>query len=252
MSIPSDAAKNRAFWDDFSDEYQTQHGAELTRRALGWGGFGIPEAELNVFEGVAGKDILELGCGAAQRSIALAQLGARPVGLDNSAQQLDHARRNMAAAGVDFPLVHASAQAVPLPDARFDIVFDDHGAMRYADPRQTLPEVARLLRPGGLLAFNMYSFLWEMCRDDEANTITTCLQKSYFDLYRLDGDDFVQFQPSYGEWIRLFRQHGFVVEDLIELRAPPDFQTTFRRPIEWVSRWPVENIWKARKTTADR
>lgn len=190
------------------------------------------------------------GAGGAQRSIGLAQRGARPVGLDNSAQQLDHARHNMAEAGVDSPLIHAPAQAVPLPDASFDIVFDDHGAMRYADPVDTLPEVRRLLRPGGILAFNMYTKLWEMCRDDEKNEITTCLQKSYFDPYRLEDDDFVQFQPTYGEWIRLFRQHGFVVEDLIELRPPLNFQTTFRRPIEWVSRWPAENIWKVRKQGA--
>lgn len=246
-SLHDDARKNREFWDEFSDDYQAQHGAELTQRAFGWGGFGLPEAELNVFGDVTGKDILELGCGAAQRSIALALRGARPVGLDNSAQQLAHARRLMADAGVDFPLVHAPAQAVPLPDASFDIIFDDHGAMRYTDPTDSLPEVARLLRPGGLLAFNMYTILWEMCRDDEAGEITTTLHKSYFDLYRLDGDDFVQFQPTYGEWIRLFRRHGFSVEDLIEVRPPEHYATTFRRPKWWVSRWPAENIWKVRK-----
>ena len=40
----------------------------------------------------------------------------------------------MDAAGVDFPLVHASAEAVPFPDASFDVVFCDHGAMTFADP----------------------------------------------------------------------------------------------------------------------
>ena len=60
-------------------------------------------------------------------------------------------------AGVDFPLIHASAEAVPLPDASFDIVFCDHGAMTFADPYRTVPEAARLLRPGGLFAFNQGS-----------------------------------------------------------------------------------------------
>ena len=101
-----------------------------------------------------GKDVLEFGCGAAQWSIALAKRGARPVGLDLSDRQLEHARRLMAEAGVDFPLVHASAESVPLPDASFDIVFCDHGAMTFADPYRTVPEAARLLRPGGLFAFN--------------------------------------------------------------------------------------------------
>ncbi len=248
MTVPPDAQKNRTFWDGFSDQYQSQHGAELTRRSMGWGAYGILDSELGVLGDVAGKDVLELGCGAAQRSIALAKLGARPVGLDNSAKQLEHARRNMAEAGVDFPLLHAPAQRVPLPDRSFDIVFDDHGAMRYADPAATLPEVARLLRPGGILAFNMYTPIWMMCYNDEISGVDTCLHTPYFELYRMDGDDFVQFSPTYGEWIRLFRRHGFTVEDLIEPQPPEGFQTTYRRPMEWVSRWPVENIWKVRKT----
>lgn len=244
----SDARKNRAFWDDFSDEYQARHGPELMGRALGWGGYGLPEAELRLLGDVVGKDVLELGCGAAQRSIALAQLGARPVGLDNSARQLEHARRLMAEAAVDFPLVHAPAQRVPLPDASFDIVFCDHGAMRYADPRETLPEVARLLRPAGVLAFSTYTPLWMMCRDDEADRIDTCLHTSYFDLYRLDDRESVQFSPTYSEWIRLFHAYGFVVEALIEPPPPEGYETTFQRPKEWVERWPVEQIWKVRKS----
>ena len=48
-----------------------------------------------------------------------------------------------------MPLVQASAEAVPVADASFDIVFCDHGAMNFADPYKTVREVARLLRPGG-------------------------------------------------------------------------------------------------------
>jgi ubiquinone/menaquinone biosynthesis C-methylase UbiE len=54
-------------------------------------------------------------------------------------------------------MVHASGESVPLPDASFDIAFCDHGAMTFADPYKTGPEVARLLRDSGLLAFNMTS-----------------------------------------------------------------------------------------------
>ena len=60
----------------------------------------------------------------------------------------------MAAAGLDFPLIHASAEATGLSGRSFDIVFCDFGAMTFADPRLTVPEAARLLRPGGLFAFS--------------------------------------------------------------------------------------------------
>ena len=132
------------------------------------------------------------------------------VGLDNSARQLEHARERMAAAGVDFPLVHAAAEAVPLPDASFDVVFCDHGAMTFADPLLVVPEVARVLRPGGLLAFSPLHAV----RAGSAPTRRTRSRSGsccdYFGIHRFDDTDgSVLFQLPYGEWIRLFRAHGF-------------------------------------------
>src|SRR6185503_17160809 len=104
---PADhVARNRAMWDGYSDEYQERHGGQLAESGGdAWGTYQIPEADLQVLGDVAGRDVLELGCGAAQWSIALAGLGARTVGLDLSPKQLEHARTAMAGAGVEFPLV---------------------------------------------------------------------------------------------------------------------------------------------------
>ena len=54
---------------------------------------------------------------------------------------------------------------------------------------------------------------------------------------------------AYGDWIRLFRANGFVVEDLIELRPPEDADTTYvdYAPLEWARAFPGEHIWKVRK-----
>ena len=126
----SDAERNRAFWDARADEYQETHREHIGRPEPRWGIWQLPESELQVLGDVAGKDVLELGCGAAQWSILLAAQGARCVGFDNSERQLEHAR----AAGADFPLVHGSAESLPFPDGSFDLVFCDHGAMTFADP----------------------------------------------------------------------------------------------------------------------
>src|SRR6266487_4720730 len=107
--LPEHVRRNKAMWEATSDAYEQRHAQSLEDKgAMAWGLWRIPEAELNVLGDVAGKDILEFGCGAARWSIALARLGARRVGLDLSSQQLAHARRLMAEAGVDFPLVEAS------------------------------------------------------------------------------------------------------------------------------------------------
>src|SRR5690348_6914084 len=117
--------KNRAFWNTTSDDYQAKHGEQLRRSPLAWGTFSTPEADLNLLGDVRNKDILELGCGGAQWSIALAQSGARVVALDNSERQLWHAERAMEEAGITFRLVHADAEAIPFPNESFDIVFAD-------------------------------------------------------------------------------------------------------------------------------
>jgi SAM-dependent methyltransferase len=248
MAPTEDARKNRDRWDRISDQYQETHGPQLNTQECAWGNWAIPEDDLRVLGDVSGKDILELGCGAAQWSIFLARRGARPVGLDNSARQLAHARRLMAQAGVEFPLVHASAEAAPLASESFDILFCDHGGMSFADPRRTLPEAARLLRPGGLLAFNMSSPLFFICWDENGQ-FGKVLQRDYFGLGRWEENDEVEYQLTYGDWIRLFRQNGFLVEDLIELCPPEGSTTTYTWyvPLEWARRWPAENIWKARK-----
>jgi SAM-dependent methyltransferase len=243
--------RNRAFWDEYSDTYQADHGPQLAVHGAAWGVWQVPEAELGILGDVAGLDVLELGCGAAQWSIVLATRGARPIGLDLSLRQLEHAAQLMDAAGVAVPLIHASAEAVPLPDASLDIIFCDHGAMVFADPYVTVPEAARLLRDGGLLAFSMHTPIAEACWPPGRDEPIERLANDYFGMHRVDlGDSgHAEFQLPYGEWIRLFARSGFVVEDLIELRPSPEATSTYydEPAREWARRWPLEHIWKVRR-----
>jgi SAM-dependent methyltransferase len=243
-------AQNRSAWNAESDDYQARHGAQLAdSTGLAWGVMQIPEAELRVLGDVVGKDILEFGCGAAQWSIALAKLGARPVGIDLSERQLEHARRLMVEAGVEFPLIHASAERVPLPDGSFDIVFCDHGAMTFADPYRTVPEAARLLRSGGLFAFSHHTPIEAIAWPLDGDRVGDRLVVDYFGMHRLDDGETSTFQLPYGEWIRLFRANGFVVEDLIETRPADDAVSSYRdaEELAWARRWPAEEIWRVRK-----
>jgi SAM-dependent methyltransferase len=206
---------------------------------------------LNVLGDVAGLDVLELGCGAAQWSISLAGLGARPVGLDLSTRQLEHARRAMADAGVEFPLIEASAEDVPLEDASFDVVFCDHGAFNFADPRRLVPEAARVLRPGGLLAFSMATPILDIFWNTEREGVDERPRNDYFELRRFEDEEGVNFQLPYGEWIRLFRANDLAIEDLIELQPAPDATTSYDLvTLEWARRLPAEHIWKVRKRAA--
>jgi SAM-dependent methyltransferase len=247
-----DARANRQAWDADSDEYQEQHRTDLTGdKALAWGIWRIPERELNVLGKVTGLRILELGCGAAQWSIGLVKRRAKAIGLDGSSRQLLHAQEGARAARVKLPLLQADAAFLPLRDESFDIVFCDYGAMSFADPMLTVPEVARVLRPGGLLAFSTTTPFLQMCWPDGAEKPDETLHSSYFDLHRAEwsADDTVDFTLPYGGWIRLFRSNDLVVEDLIEIRPHARARTTYPgRPLLWARRWPAEMIWKVRKS----
>jgi SAM-dependent methyltransferase len=249
MDSDNPALKNRGGWNDLSDEYQAEHKDSLGKAPTAWGIWRIPETELNVLGDVAGLDVLELGCGAAQWSTALAGQGVRVVGLDLSDRQLGHARRLAADKGASFPLVQASAESVPFAADSFDVVFCDHGGMSFARPERTVAEAARVLRPGGLLAFCIASPLLDVCWDPSQEAVSDRLHDSYFDLYQVEDGPRVTYQLPLGEWIRLFRRHSLIVEDLIEIRPPEDASTTYQDyvTLDWARRWPAENVWKLRR-----
>ncbi|HKG43114.1 MAG TPA: class I SAM-dependent methyltransferase [Gaiellaceae bacterium] len=245
-----DARRNREFWDNQSDDYDERN-AKFIERGMAWGLWQIPEEELHVLGDIAGKDVLDLGCGAGDWCRSLLRAGGRPVGLDNSQARLDRARAGNEAAGVDFPLLHASAEAIPPEEASFDVVMADWGAPTFTDPYLFVPEVARILRPGGLFAFTGGTPLDWITFDEAADTYSDRLQRTYFGLHRWETPEgSVEFMLPMGEWIRLYRRSGFVVEDLIEVQPPEGATSTYRSEseIEWARKWPMEQIWKVRRT----
>ena len=250
--VPEHVARNRTAWDRFASEY-----VEPGRRAWAsdepcWGIWRTPERELGVLPDVAGKDVVELGCGTAYWSAWLARRGARPVGIDNSERQLETARAFQTEHGLDFPLLHGSAEEVPYPDASFDLALSEYGASLWCDPDRWIPEAARLLRPGGELLFLTNSVLLILCSPDEEAPAGEILLRDQFGLKRVewpDVDESVEFHLPHGEMIGLLRANGMEILDLVELQAPEggspgrwDFVT-----VEWARRWPSEEIWKARK-----
>ncbi len=239
---------NRAFWDADADAYQAAHASQLAQGKV-WGVWAIPESRLRVLGDTRGLDVLELGCGAAQWSVALAVEGARVVGLDQSRGQLRHAVANRMALGARVPFACASGEALPLADASFDLVFCDHGAPSFCEPSVIVSEVARVLRPGGRLVFNHATLLHSLCYDDEDDLQSDRLQRAYHGAHRFDwGEGTIDFHLTYGEWIRCFGACDLVVEDLVELVPPEGATTTYDVvPVEWATRWPAEEIWVVRK-----
>jgi len=250
--LPDHVRRNRAHWDALSAEYVAPGERNWRQSEPSWGIWGIPESEVHALPEVAGLDTIELGCGTGYVSAWLARLGARPVGIDNSARQLSTARRLQDEHDLHFPLIHGNAEEVPLPGASFDLAVSEYGAAIWADPYRWIPEASRLLRPGGRLVFLGNAALLMLCvPDDERDgPAESRLLRPYFGMHRFEwpDDDSVEFHIGHGDWIRLLRANDFEVEDLIELQPPDDAQTHYPFvTVEWARRWPSEEIWKARK-----
>ncbi len=252
--LPEHARINRTVWDEYATEYATYARRNWARPEMAWGIWNIPEAEVGMLPpgGVQGLDVIELGCGTAYVSGWLAARGARPVGIDNSPRQLETARACQAEFGLAFPLHLANAESLPFPDASFDLAISEYGACLWADPHRWVPEAARVLRPGGRLAFLTNSTLMYLTVPFVSGGATQTLLRPQFGMGRITwgGDPGVEFHLPHGEWIDLLHASGFQVERLVELRAPDGdpaderFDTASRG---WARQWPSEEVWIARR-----
>ena len=250
--LPEHVARNRAYWDERAREYVDDGWRNWESEEPRWGIFGVLEAEVGMLPAaLEGRDAIELGCGTAYVSAWLARRGARPVGIDNSEEQLATARAFQAEFGLDFPLLHGNAEEVPFPDGSFDIAISEYGASLWCDPYRWIPEAARLLRPGGELVFLVSSVLSVLCGyDDETIPAGDKLLRPLFGMHRVEwpSDDAVEFHLPQGRMIELLRDTGLAIEELIEVRPPADPTTRYTHiSLDWARRFPCEEVWRARK-----
>jgi SAM-dependent methyltransferase len=251
MSSSDDAARNRELWTKSNAEHTGERARDAwAAEEITWGVFDIPEADVRVLPDVDGNDAVELGCGTAYVSAWLARRGARPVGVDITPAQLATARAMQQEFGLEFPLIEADAAETGLPDGCADLVVSEYGASIWVDPYRWIPEASRLLRPGGELVFLCNSTLVILCSPDGDVPAGEQLARPQFGLHRLDCWDGVEFHLAHGDWIRLLRDNGFDVLDLVELQAPESADTHEYYDFvsaDWARKWPAEEIWKARK-----
>jgi len=242
---------NRSYWADLAEFF-----VPLGERAWGgdpaWGVFGLPENDVGLLDGVAGANVVEIGCGTGYVSKWCLSVGAASVvGLDNSPAQLATARRLAAEHDTTIPFVHGDGHRLPFADESFDLAISEYGAAIWCDPAVWIPEAARVLRPGGRLVFLGNSVLLMTCIPEWDDVhASTELRRPLRGLGRMDWleVDGVQFHVSHGEMIRILTGCGLQVVELKELYAPEGATSDFPFVTgDWASQWPVEEVWIAVK-----
>ncbi len=113
--------------------------------------------ELVDFAGFRAQRVLEVGCGIGTDLARFARGGAVVTGIDLSQTAIDLARKNFAGLGLHGDLRVADGEALPFPDASFDVVYG-HGVLQYAvAPERLVAEAHRVLAPGGAGIFMVYN-----------------------------------------------------------------------------------------------
>jgi SAM-dependent methyltransferase len=220
---------NRIWWDGAADTYQQTHGAFLRDVGFIWGPEGLDEAVAQLLgptETLAGRRILEVGCGAGQCARWLVAAGAQVVAFDLSARQLSHARRLSATSGIAASWLQADATRIPLADASVDLACSAFGALPFvADPATVLGDVARVLRPRGRFVFAVpHPLRWALPDDPGPAGLT--ITSSYFDRTPyVEMDDagrvsYVEHHRTLGDWVRAVTGAGFTLTDLVEPEWP--------------------------------
>jgi SAM-dependent methyltransferase len=147
-----------------------------------WGGFAAP-AWRAVVEATGigpGSRVLDVGCGSGEFLAYLGGLGAKAAGIDPAPGMVDLARSRVPA--VDVRL--GSAENLPWPDGRFDVV-TAFNALQFADDTGTaLAELARVAVPGGLVAISN----WAEGDRNDLDTIEAAVARVNDEQPRPDGD----------------------------------------------------------------
>jgi len=224
-SLESQRASRR-WWDADAGAYHDEHGDFLGDADFVWCPEGVRELDARLLGDLAGRRILEVGCGAASCSRWLIGQGAYAVGLDLSAGMLGHARQASIRTGVHPALVQADAESLPFGDAAFDLACSAFGAVPFvADPARVMREVFRVLRPGGRWVFAVtHPMRWIFLDDPgERGLVAT---HSYFDRRPYVETDssgvptYVEHHRTLGDRVRELVAAGFVIRDIVEPEWP--------------------------------
>jgi SAM-dependent methyltransferase len=160
-----------------------------------------------------GQRVLDLGCGTATLAIQLKrrQPAAEVVGLDADPEMLGRGRSKAADAGVELQLDEGFSNALPYPDESFDLVLSTL-FFHHLDPipkRQTIKEIARVLRRGG----ELHVADWGRAQDPVMAAASLSIR--LFDGFSNTRDNFRGALPE------LFEEFGLVAaEQTRRLRTP--------------------------------
>lgn len=234
---------NTSFWD-------TKGTAVLGATALPLYGAFVSEERHRLFGDVAGKRVLEIGCGSGESLRYLGERGAGELwGMDISSKQLETARQNLRAGGYAAKLICSPMEEdCGIPEGYFDFVYSVYAIGWTSDLDGTFRRIASYLKQGGTFIFS-WSHPIHKCVCAENGVLT--FQKCYFDeswySLTLEGAALTLSDRKLSSYINALAQAGFVVEQMIEDSDEDMLQGSQSAFAQKAKMLPVTFVIKARK-----
>ncbi|MDP1957272.1 MAG: bifunctional 2-polyprenyl-6-hydroxyphenol methylase/3-demethylubiquinol 3-O-methyltransferase UbiG [Rhodocyclaceae bacterium] len=195
-------------WWDPNSEFKPLH--DINPLRLAW---------IDRCVGLAGKRVLDVGCGGGLLTEGMAGCGASVTGIDLSEKALGVARLHLLESGrtVDYRLVSAEALAAEAP-ASFDAVTCLEMLEHVPDPASTIAACAALVKPGGQVFFSTIN------RNPKAYLFAVIGAEYILNLLPKGTHDYAKFlRPA--ELARFARQAGLDVTEVIGMSYNPLTQT---------------------------
>ena len=165
-------------WDRYAGAYQAD--ARLPTDVVHYGPDLPNESSLRLLGDLKGRRVLDLGCGAAQASIACAKQGATVIGVDSSAEQLTLARQLCEQEAVRVELRQGDlADLAFLNSDSIDLVFSASAFDYVEDIGRAFRQCHRVLKVGAPLVFSCKHPMWQVLDEDSSPPLLS--RRAYFD-----------------------------------------------------------------------
>lgn len=201
-------------WDRLSDDYQAAH--KIPTRYIHYGPHCPTEDDLRLLGDVTGKNVVELGCGGGQCSIAFAKRGAQVIGVDLSERQLSYARKLASKENVNVKFIKAEIEDLStIPDGSQDVAFSAYAFQYVKDLKAALDEIYSVLRSGGIFVFSLdHPFYW--CFPENSSELR--IAHSYFNENPRKGYLGREYPRTLSRLFNTLFESGFIVATIIEPR----------------------------------
>lgn len=199
------------------------------------------EAELRLLGNVAGKRVLDLGCGSGSATILFARQGAHAIGLDPSPELLTAAKRAAEKAGVKVELHQGDLADLAFMRAdSVDLVFSAWAFGSVPDLNRVFRQVHRVLKEGAPLVFSIPHPTYDLIDDDDPRQ-PLLVRRSYFDRTPIDDSGEGPFGSHHHTVSDVFMglvRSNFRVDVLVEPESDSDgpFSPYWREAALWLPR----------------